>query len=268
MKKTNLFLSTIIASIAISLVFVSCEKDDNLNYSELLKGTWVNTMINDQAVLTDASFIMELRSDNTELYAIGILLDENNKSWQETTSNTYSVSGDMIIIDGSDELNNSKHLEFEIQTLDDKTLVYTVLVFTINGEVVSDENTYTFKKFTNDYSTDFTGVWYGHCTTESNTDSLFHYWEYFDDGNYNYYYQNENSKWIKKSDNEGRYFLYGNLMASNYSNDLINGGKGKAFECWNFTLDVNNMVWTGLRENNVTITYEMEKVSSAPETMQ
>jgi len=264
MKKLNLLF--ILALIA--MLFGGCAKDDDPNYAELLQGTWVNTLVNNQPVLTDASFAMEFKSDNTELYAIGIQVDENNKSWQENSNYTYSISGSLIAIDGTDELGNSMHMEFKIQSLNNETITYTVPNFSINGDVLSDANTYTCRRVSEDFSAEFVGVWYGHCTTEGTADSLYHYWEYFADGSYNYYYQDENGNWIKKSDNEGRYFLYGNLMASNYSNDLLSGGTGLAFECWNFTLDGNKMVWTGLRANNTIITYEMEKVASPPVTLQ
>jgi hypothetical protein len=250
----------------IALLFGGCAKDDDPNFAELLKGIWVNTLVNNQAVYTDETFIMEFKSDNTQLYASGFQLDENNKSWQENSSYTYSVSGSQMIIDGTDVLGNTIHLVFEILSLDQETLAYSIQTFTMNGEAVDDNETYTCKRVTDDFSTEFTGVWYGRCTTAGAADSLYHYWEYFTNGTYNYYYQDENNNWIKKSDNEGRYFLYGNLMASNYSNDLLSGGTGLAFECWNFTLNENKMLWTGLRENNVTITYEMEKVSSPPDT--
>jgi len=163
---------------------------------------------------------------------------------------------------------NLFQMEFKIQSLNQETLTYTVPSFSINGVSFPDEKTYTCQKVTHDYHGEFTGVWFGHCTTTGNADSLYHYWEYFDDGRFNYYFQDKNGNWIKKSDNEGRYFLYGNLLATNFSHDLISSGTGLAFECWNFTLNKNKMIWTGLRENTITITYEMDRVLSPPKTEQ
>ncbi len=248
----------------IAILFSGCKKDKDPNYAELLQGIWVNTMVNGHEVLTDAGFVMEFRSDKTEMYATGVELDENNKSWQENSSFTYSVSGDMISITSTDEAVITTQMQFKIQSIENDIMTYIVPSFSVNGIVLPDLNTYTCKKVTNDYSDAFAGVWYGRCTTEGAADSLYHYWEYFDDGSYNYYYQDENSNWIKKSDNAGRYFLYGQFMASNYSNDLLSGDIGLAYECWDFTLQGDKMVWTGLRENNMTITYEMEKVQSPP----
>lgn len=257
MRRQRILLSLFI----ITLLFAGCTKDDEPNKAELLKGTWVNTLINGQALLTNDMFVMELKSDLTEMYAIGFQLDENNRSWEENSNYTYSIVGDTLIINGTDILDNTFHIVFYIQSLTHETLTMTVPEFKMNDTLLPNNNTYTFKRVTNDYSSAFTGIWYGHCTTQGNADSLYHYWEYAVDGSFSYYYQDENRNWKKKTDNGGRYFLYGDLMASNYSNDLLSGGTGQVFECWNFTIDGNKMVWTGLRENNVTITYEMEKVN-------
>jgi hypothetical protein len=260
MKSAKILMSFVL----LSFLFIGCENDEDNTNAEFLTGLWVNTMVNNQNILTDAAFVMEFKTDNTEMYATGIHENENNKYWQENASYTYSVSGDRISIEGSDTQGNSYQMEFEIQSLDQETIVYTVPTFSINGDDIPDNDTYTCQRITEDFSAEFVGVWYGHCTTAGTMDSLYHYWEYFDNGSYNYYYQDENSNWIKKSDNEGRYFLYGSLMATNYSNDLLSGATGLAYECWNFTIDGDNMLWTGLRENNVTINYEMVKVAAAP----
>ncbi len=227
----------------IAVVFCSCTKNNEPNYAELLKGAWANTMVNEQAIMTDNTFIMEFKSDNIQLYAVGYRLDDNNKGWRENNNYTYSINQNLISIDGTDGLEDNYHLVLNILSLEQDLLSYSVQTFSLNGEVIADTKTYTCQKITKDYSEEFTGVWYGLCTTEGSADSLYHYWEYFDDGSYNYYYQDENSNWIKKTDNEGQYFLYGNLMVSNYSHDLLSGGTGLAYECWNFS--INRIQWCG-----------------------
>ena len=258
---------TLISLAMLSLLFVGCEKDNDPNYEELLQGTWVNTMVNEQAVLTDETFTMEFKSDNTELYSSGFQLDDNNKSWLENSNYTYSISGSLITIDGTDMLGNTYHMVFNILSLNEDVLTYSIQTFMLNGELIANTNTYSCKKVNEVFSTEFTGIWYGRCTTVGSADSLFYYWECLDGGEYYYYYQDENGNWIKKLETGSHYFLYGQLMAGNYSYDILGGGTGLTFECWNFTIAGNYMVWTGLRENNITITYEMERVSSLPETL-
>jgi len=258
MRKTHFILCLAILCILLS----ACKKDEKINYSELLQGTWVNTMVNGKPLLTDDTFVMELKSDRTEMYAIGIKMDDNNKTWKENSSYRYTVNGDLITINGVNGVDSQ--LKMRIKSLKDGILTFTVEESIFNGKSVPDDKTYTLTKVNTDNKKAFTGVWYGKCTTPGTADSLYHYWEYFDDGSFNYYYQDKNNKWIKKSDNQGKYFLYGQFMVANYSHDLLSGGQGLAFEGWNYSIEGNKMIWTGLRQNNVTITYEMEKVPAPP----
>jgi hypothetical protein len=262
LQKMKLLLSLALITLLVS----SCTKNEVPNYVEPLQGTWINSLVNQQTVMTDETFVMEFKPGNIEMYAAGFQHDENNKSWHESTNYLYEIVGDRIIIIGIDVLGNATHIEFKIESLTNGTLTLTVPFFSVNGIVTPNNNTFTCIKVTEDYREEFTGIWYGRSTTAGYADSLFHYWEYFEDGTFNYYYQDDNEVWVKKSDNEGHYFLYGNLMASNYSHDLISGGSGLAFECWNFIINGNKMTWTGLRENHITITYEMERVSLPPAT--
>ncbi len=253
----------LVAAIITSLLLCSCE-DDDTDYAALLTGTWVNTHVDNVPVLTDDSYVCQYRPDMVQFYAQGVRLDENNKTWRESDTYTYQVEGRMIIIDGTDVNNKTYHLELEIVAMTRNSFTEVVKEYKVDNVNYPDPKSYTYHRVTEDYSDQFVGVWYGHCTTPGTSDTGYHYWEYFADGSFNYYYQDENDDWVRKSDNDGGYFLYGNLMASNYTNDLISGGTGKAYECWNFQITGNNMIWTGLRENGQTITYEMSKVAQAP----
>lgn len=250
--------------ILLSVLCAGCEKDE-VDYAGLLLGTWVNTQVNSVPVLTDASWVMELRADGIEFYAEGHQIDEDNKTWEENDQYNYSIEGKTLLIDGTDMLDRIFHMEFVIQSVNQTTLIYSVKYFSIDDVEYPDSKVYTCRKATADYSNQFTGIWYGHCITPGTSDTGYHYWEYFEDGSFNYYYQDEEQNWIRKSDNEGGYFLYGNLFVSNYSNDLISGGTGKAYECWHIEIIGDNMIWTGLRTGNQTITYLMEKVASPPD---
>ena len=251
----------------VCIAFASCQKDEDTENYDLLQGSWINTMVNGEEVLTDDVYILKFNSDNTEMHCKGFILDDDNKRWLEDPDYTYSVSGDQINIEGVGQLGDTYSAMLSVLSLDDESFSYSVESFIWNGEEISDTCTYTCSKITDDLDATFTGVWYGRCTTVGNADSLYHYWEYFEDGSYNYYYQDENENWIKKSDNEGRYFLYGDYLATNYSFDLISGGTGLAYECWNIDIEGDNMIWKGVRAGDYIVNYEMEKVASPPEIL-
>ncbi|MDD4603475.1 MAG: hypothetical protein PHF97_06675 [Bacteroidales bacterium] len=199
-----------------------------------------------------------------ENYATGFQLDENNRSWIENDNYNYTVDGNRIIIDGMNNIGNHFHMEFEIQSVDEHTLIYSVSKFMIDNVEYPDPKTYINKRVTADFSKWLVGTWYGKSTTPGSADSSYHYWEYLTDGSFNYYYQDKEGNWINKPDNEGFYFLYGNLLASNFTNDLLSGATGKAFECWNISITGDTMFWNGLRSNGLITSFRMEKVAGPP----
>jgi hypothetical protein len=262
----NKIVHLIAFAVMFSVLATGCKKESDPNYGELLLGTWINTHVNNLPVLTDESFTVSFLADQTEVYSIGVQLDDNNSTWIENDSYTYVVNGDLIIIDGSDSFGSVYHMEFKILALDEEWLNYSIEEFTVDGESFPNTKTYACYKITTDFSSEFTGTWYGECTSADCADTTSHYWEYFADGSYSYYFQDEAGNWIKKLDNEGRYFLYGHLFVSNHASDQVAGGMGKAYECWDFEIVGANMVWTGWRENEEIVTYEMNRVSGPPVT--
>ncbi len=256
MKKLLLMIT------ALALTLVGCS-DEETSFDDLISGIWVNTHVNNQPVLTDAAFVTEYRADLSQLYAIGLVIDEDNKSWIENTAYTYVIDGKTITIEGPDTFGDYFFMEFFITSLDNDTMKYVVNTFKINGEEFPDPDTYTLARVKTDLSDAFVGTWYGRNTTQGEPET-YHYWDYFADGTFDYYYQDEDDNWINKPDNDGEYFLYGNLMATNYSNDLQTGGTGRNYECWNISINDDIMTWHGLRENGHNVTFEMEKVDSPP----
>lgn len=254
----------LLAGILLPLLFWSCKKDKGVDYSALIPGRWVNTLINNAAILTDASFVLEFRTDNIETYASGYTLDSNNKSWIDNNKFAYSVSGNKIIIDGSNNFGNHFYMEFDIESVDNQVLRYSVSKFMVDNVEYPDPKIYTNKKITADFSAQLSGTWYGRSTTPGSADTSYHYWQYFPDGKFNYYYRDDMGNWINKPDNAGKYYLYGDLLATNYTNDLLSGGTGNAYECWNFSITGDTMHWTAQREFGLFTSFRMEKVAGPP----
>ncbi len=253
----------------LALFFSACTSGSNpvasqSDYKSLILGKWINTQVNGGDFETDMGFFMELRPDSVQLYSTGITIDNNNKSWIENDNYKFYLDGDLIVLKGWDTFGKRFDMKFKILQLDAFTLRYSISEFLIDSVSFPDQTIYTCQRVTAGLSPQFVGVWYGKSTNPGNPDTAFHYWEYFPDGRYNYYFKNAQGHWIRKSDNEGRYFLYGSYLATNYTNDLISGGTGKAYECWNISISGNKMKWTGLRANGKVTSYEMTKVEAPP----
>lgn len=262
LHKTELMRKLLIAAFLLSLVW-SCQKDEEPDYTKLIRGVWVNTHVNDVSVGTDEAFVMEFRSDFKEVYASGLVVDDSNRTWVENDKFSYAVEENKLIINGQNDAGNIFSMEFKILQADETTLRYVVNKFVVDNVSYPDTKTYTCKRVTTDLKQQFVGTWYGRCTTPGH-DSSYHYWDYFADGTYDYYYQDSANQWINKQDNESRYHLYGDYLATLYSNDLLSGAVGTTFECWNIRIEGNRMYWNGLREGGITIRFEMDKVAGPP----
>lgn len=247
----------------VSLLF-ACTKEDDPSTRDLLQGVWVNTTINDSLVPTDEKFVIEFVED-TQYFSAGVIFDTDNKKWFDRMPKEFSLVDDRILISGTNEQGNAIELELEIISIDQEAMVYQVNRFVIDGMEIPDSGIYAFKKASRKFNDAIVGTWFGKSSYAGSSDTDFHYWDYLADGTYVYYYrENPAAPWIKKIDNEGRYYVYDDLLATNWSNDLQSGVKGLAYECWEIDISGKTMKWTGHRHNGQITSYEMEKVAGPP----
>lgn len=245
-------------------ILAACNKTDD-KQQELLRGTWINTHMNDDIVETNNKFVMEYDNE-TEYYSAGVVIDTVNKKWIDRKSYDFSLEGDRIIISGADVKENKTDLEFGIVSITGSELICRVNMFKINGVEQSDSKIYKFKKATGKYNEEITGTWYGKATYAGSADTDYHYWNYLPGGTYEYYYRDDpgSARWIKKTDNAGRYYLYDDFLATTWTNDIFSGVPGLDFECWEIEIAGDVMKWTGYRSNDKVATYEMKKVTGPP----
>lgn len=256
----------IITIIYTMVMCAGCSKDKETNYNDLIQGIWVNTVTNGNATITDKVFVVEF-NNGKEYYSTGIQMDSNNATWINKMVNSYVVTGNQIEISGTTDMGLSLELTLDVSEIDHNTLLYSIKKYVIGGSTITDDNIYEFARVTEDLHADITGTWYGKSTDANNMDTDYHYWEYFDDGTFDYYYRTspDSDQWIKKENNEGKYWLYGDFMATSYTNDLINGTMGHNYECWHIDIASNTMEWTGNREVGHIAAYTMIKVNGPPD---
>ncbi len=238
-------------SIALAASLCACESDDDrtIDTSNIV-GVWVNTHKDGQEVPTDNRFVSVYNANQTEMYAIR----GSDNHWKETSGYTYTIGGDTIAIAG-----NGTQLQYDLQELSDSTLEYRVSRLVIGGQDLQDSSVYTMRKASVNYSTQLIGTWEGHETTDGIQGDT-HRWKYNADGTYQYSHAQVNGQWPNKTDNAGRYFLYGDYFVSNYRNDAETGTAGNACEAWVISIDGDTMNWTALR-NNKTHSFTMTRVA-------
>jgi hypothetical protein len=267
MNNSNIIniLKTGFLILLLSMQYSCSDNDEKVeNYPNYIKGTWIATTADEDDIDTNDMFIMKCDGKH-QVYGIMKNLGNNNFEWQEKDYCTYSFNKNILIIQGSNDKGHSTYLEMNILNLNSNTLIYTTQKLKIDGQEISDPLVYKMEKSTNNYSTEITGCWKGHCTTTGVAATAFdNYWEFHKDGTYDYYYYDAaTEKYVKKSDNDGKYFIHGNLLACNYTHGILaDEYSGKNCECWTIKISGDKMTWEALR-NGKTENYEMIK-STAP----
>lgn len=270
-KKQRIMKRNVLLILLFLLFFSCCKKNNELesepNFSDIIVGTWVNIQIDGQQVLTNESFVMQLKPSKVQMFSQGVTIQENDHQWMESDQYTYSIKNKNIIIDGKNALDQSTHLEMEVVSVDQQMMTYKVKQLVVNQIIIPDNHLYTMQRVDKSLNSDLIGIWYGRDETSGSADTSYKYWEFLSNGNYNYYYFDEDIQlWICKEDNNGHYFLYGNLLAANFTNNLPTQEACFMYECWNIQIDGNSMDWSGLRENGATTLFSMEKVDTPPPT--
>ena len=237
-------------ALAVVLGICGCESDDPTCDPGNLAGTWVHTQKDGHDVPTDDRFVSIYRADGTETYAIR----GGANHWVETGGYAYTVGDRTITVTG-----HGTQLEYDVLELSSSKLVYRVSRLAMGGQDREDTSIYTLRKPAADYSSQFIGLWEGHEITDGVTGAT-HRWRYNADGSFQYYHAQAGGQWQNKSDNAGRYFLYGDYFVSNYRNDANSGTPGNACEAWNISIKGNTMRWKA-RRNGKAYSFVMTRVA-------
>ncbi len=256
-------LSGLLPALFLSFLLAGCSDDDtdDLNQVEdMLRGIWVNTHVDDEPVVTNEAFMTDYRVDFTQLYAIGLDIDDDNRAWFENTNYTYSLDGETIIVEGPDVFGDEFYMEFDIHEIDDQYMRYSVSTFLINGEPHPDPYTYTLEKVIDEPLGDLQGTWHGQSTSPDG-DPTQYYWTYSENGTYDMYFQDEDGDWLVHTNEDNQYFLYGELLVMNFHGGPLSEKNHQGYQAWNID-DINGhiMTWTALRENGEIHSFELEKV--------
>ncbi len=243
------------------LFFTSCEKIADKPYNERITGTWINTLVDDIPVETNKKYVMKFDSKGNELYSAAYQIDQTNRKWLDGTSFKYTVENNWLNIEGVNAHNDKYKMLFVLEYTGEDRLVYQVPSFTINNQESADNKVYTCKKITNDLKDNLMGLWFGSGVEPGSNDTVPHYWEFFQDGRYDFYIQNDLGNWIKKEDQAGKWFLYGNFLALNFQT-MLSSSTLQEFNCWDISFEENRMTWEAIREHNVYAGYWFKKAEA------
>ncbi|MDL2221521.1 hypothetical protein LJC35_03085 [Parabacteroides sp. OttesenSCG-928-N08] len=259
MKKNLIVLG--LCLIGLTLGLTSCDKY-SVNYDiykQTIVGTWIAVDVDGEEVETDKIFINVFNSNGTSQYAS---IDEvaNGKEWLVVDGEKYRLDND-ILFEETEYRGTKLTMKSSIRIEGDYMYVQEIET-TADGVKYPANGHFTMKRVTNDLKNQLVGIWKGNEITEGVAPSKDKYWEFLPNGNYYYYYFDEaTQKYVRKADNDGKFFLYGDFLASNYSNDLLSGAQGRTSECWKLYFNNDGMSWTGKRAGGKKAAFYMKKVN-------
>lgn len=244
------------------ILLQACSVKEDVLINDIV-GTWILEEINGNDVLTNERSVCQF-AGGKQTFSMGYTTGENNAKWMSSTY-PYEISKNKITLHGTDVVNVTWDLQLNVKEIDDDEFIYTVDKKIVDGVSQKDKNTYHYERADKSYSMAILGLWEGRNVTPgiSAEDAPLRRWEYKEDGTYLYYtyaIENEEKIWTAKADNEGKYFTYGDLFVSNWSNDEISGITGTNFECWEIEISGDGMEWKGLREGGQMVYFSMKKV--------
>ena len=249
-------------------LFTSCKKDKEvpeLNLSENLIGKWMPADIDGRPAPTNQKMVTTFVS-TTKAIASSSKVDfsEKDNKWNVYREDDVKIEGNKVTLTGHPNEHTTLINEYIVSTINDAELVgkWKHLTFVDGVETVNTENDIRLVKVNVDYRAAILGTWEGRCTSEGSEfdDGKLHRWAYTEDGDFVYYVQNNEGKWVPSQNTLNEYFVDGNLLCTRW---VDNGEEYR--EWWEIDIDDDKMNWTALRQNpdgtTFTATFEMEKVN-------
>ncbi|MFC2118897.1 hypothetical protein ACFLTI_08780 [Bacteroidota bacterium] len=250
-------IKTLVGIIIIATTFfMACDKEEKNNYNEDIKGVWITFSKDNIEMETNNKFLMDI--DQYQDYAIGIYNPEGDDKWIVNRDYEYYFDDNKLYMNGTSHDGLLYELIFNIIRLDNSEFEYSVDLLSIAGIVIDEPFTYISKKSVNNFEDEIIGLWEE--ISKDGVDQTTARWEYNNDNTFIYSYK-ENDVWIEKVDNDGEYYVYGDFMASIFTNNILTAEEKRQCECWEIvSISDNIMEWTALREDGVVATYRMRRV--------
>lgn len=248
----------VFALAAMLLILSSCEKDPN-HYMTKLSGMWMIDEIDGSDVLTDELFVLNFVANGKMLYASGQTTDEGT-SWIEEKNFTFSVKRNKIYIEGTNFKNEHCEIILKILSLDKEDFTMTIEKKIINEVNVPDPCRYDFERVDANYYGDaIYGLWEGKCVSDGIGEM--HHWLYLETGKFRYFSKKDN-KWGYDNDEIATFFIYQDLLCTNWTMNLGTTQAKPTFENWKIELtnNGNKMLWEGEREGGSIVRFELIRV--------
>jgi hypothetical protein len=266
MKKTIQWMMAAILICGATLFTACTSNDDNpvtpdLNLADKIIGKWILAETNGSPTPTNNKYVITFTSP-TQAYLSASLNahTEIHSLWGDRQKVDVAMSGNMV--------KNTMVINEHLTVIDDMKITSITnsdtwgdlkISWIVDGTVIKtvEENIRTVK-ITTDYREAVLGLW--ECTGltggETYNDANGRL-EFYADGTYNYWRQNEAGEWesVTSTRELQNYFVDGTLLATRWKNQ----GEDELHEWWEIdSISGDEMVWKALRQNANGSTFQQK----------
>lgn len=240
----------------------ACSSD---RYAQDLIGTWVLELQDAEAPDCDHLVIMEFRENGemsmSKMYTSG---HSYSSKWIESNKNNYYIlNGRNLYINGDTGNGLRMIQESYIKHIDSLHFYQTIKEYNLGGiDQIATKGRFNqvFHKLDTLYPKPL-GLW----EVVSLNNKIFNgfRFEFKEDGTYDFWID-VNGQWELKNDNNGTWFSYGNILCTNYFNDLFDESLSyeNVSDCYRYSISDNNMTCTTDVEGKHS--FVMQKIDTQP----
>ena len=235
----------------------------DLNVAQKIIGKWMQVETDGAPTLTNKKTVTTFYSTTLATVSMSRETRSSRTIWNNDQEYEVQIEGNKVTLTCQVNENTTLVNEYIVTGIYDTEMICNFRRWTNHGEDRPEENWQVVrsKKVDADYRSAIIGMWEGRCTSEGSEfdDGKLHRWAYTEDGNFVYYVQNSEGKWVPSQNTLNEYFVDGNLLCTRW---VDNGEEYR--EWWEIDIDDDKMNWTALRQNPgeepYTVTFEMTLV--------
>lgn len=191
------------------LITISCK--EKRDYPKEIQGKWLCQEKNNLFLPTNDAFVFQFNENMTMMKAKGEIISEDSSMWEERYLN-YDIDNEMVMIKEETQNSENGNENYQIKIVTNQKLLLN-----------KGKNSYTFYKITENLQNSLLGRWQGIVSLPGDTFTI------------EITCQADKSFILKKDEIEeinGKFNLYGNLLAVNYSYPLPEKSCGLAYQNW------------------------------------
>ncbi len=247
----------IVAALAL-VAFVACSEESSTSNDAIteaqIAGSWVLDKVDNVAVLTNEVFASNF-DNGLQDYFQWAEIDEDNSTVIFKDDVPYTLDGSILTFDS-----DTDYIVLDV-TIDGDTISWVEIEKIIDGTDYYAGLSYQGYRVDTDYYALITnGTWEGRAT-EGRTENPYLRISYYADNTYDFQYRaSEDEEWSAKVDNDGHYYIIGDLLNSVWINDINSGIEGSTSESWIISIESDTMVWTATREDEHFERFEFTRV--------